>query len=91
MIGTLICIGILIMLVACMELLAFLLGVRVAQKLTRNEEVKLPNMNPVRAYRSMQREYQQEQQEQKEKEELSKIIQNIDNYDGTGLGQIDIK
>lgn len=90
MVGTLICIGILIMLVAFFELLAFLLGIRVAQKVSKNEEVKLPNMNPVKAYRNMQREYHEEQQMQKEKEELSKVMQNIDNYDGTSLGQIDI-
>ena len=90
MVGTLICIGILILLVAFTELLAFLVGVKVAQKISKNEEVKLPNMNPVKAYRAYQKEYQEEKKQQEEQEELSKLMQNIDNYDGSSLGQIDI-
>lgn len=86
MVCTLICIGILILLVSSFELLAFLLGVKVTQKVQKNEEVKLPTINPVKAYK----EYQVEKKQQKEHDELSKIMQNIDNYDGTSLGQVDI-
>lgn len=84
---TLICIGILILLVGILELLAFLVGVKVAQKVNKDEEIELPSINPVKAYQ----EHQERKKNQDEQEELNKILQNIDNYDGTGLGQIDIK
>lgn len=79
-----------ILLVGTFELLAFLLGVRTAQKLIKGEVVELPNMNPIKAYQDAKIEHQIKQQELKEQEELNKVMTNIDNYDGTSLGQIDL-
>jgi cell division protein FtsB len=87
MVGTLICLGILILLVGILELLAFFIGVKVAQKVNKNEDIELPTMNPIKAYH----EHQEQKVNQEEQERLEKIKQNIDNYDGTSLGQLDIK
>lgn len=77
---------ILVLLMGVMNLLAFLIGARTAQKANRGEEIKLPNMNPVQAYK----EHKEEEEYSKEQERLNTMLENIENYKGDGLGQKDI-
>lgn len=64
----------------------FLIGAKVGQKVVKGEEVKLPTINPMEAYRE-----QQEQKEQKRvQEKVEAIMRNIDNYDGTANGQEEV-
>lgn len=67
-------------------LLAYTLGLKNGQKLYKNEDIALPNINPVTA---INKEIEKHE-ERKEQEKLNILMTNIDNYDGTGLGQIDI-
>lgn len=76
----------LVLLMGVMNLLAFVIGARTAQKADRGEEIKLPSINPMEAYR----EHREQSEANKEQERLNTMLENINNYDGTGLGQKDI-
>lgn len=76
----------LVLLMGAMNLLAFVIGARTAQKADRGEEIKLPSINPMEAYR----EHREQSEANKEQERLNTMLENINNYDGTGLGQKDI-
>lgn len=76
----------LLFLVGCFILVAYTLGLKNGQKLKNNEEIKLPEINPVKVIKNEIENY-----EEKKKQEINEInMFNIDNYDGTGLGQRDI-
>lgn len=77
---------ILVLLMGGMNLLAFLIGAKTAQKADRGEEIELPTINPMKAYK----EHREEIEANKEQERLNTMLENIDNYNGTGLGQKDI-
>ncbi len=76
----------LILTVSILNVGCFLIGVKVGQKLVKGEEVELPSLNPMKAYR----EAQDRKQAEREADRLDTILQNIDAYDGTGLGQKDV-
>jgi hypothetical protein len=65
-------------------LLAFLVGVKTAQKVQNNEIVEIPS--PIKVVEEIK-----EHREQKEREKsFDVMLENIDNYDGTDIGQKDI-
>ena len=78
---------ILVLLMGGMNLLAFLIGARTAQKLEKGEEIELPSINPMQTYR----EHIEQREANKAQEEMNIMLENINNYDGTGRGQRDIK
>ena len=78
---------ILVVLMGGMNLLAFLVGAKTAQKADRGEEIELPTLNPMKAYQ----EFTEQREAKKEQEELDTILDNINNYDGTSNGQKNIK
>lgn len=78
---------ILITLVGGLELLAFLIGARTAQKLHKGEDIELPKVNPMEAYK----EHRETVEAKKEQERMNIMLENINNYDGTGAYQKDIK
>lgn len=65
---------------------SFAVGARIGQKVVKNEEIKLPTLNPVKVVN----EIRESKEQQRELEKLRIIAENIDKYDGTGLGQKDI-
>lgn len=67
-------------------IVSYSLGLKNGQRLSKNEEVVVPNVNPVKAVTD-----EMEKHEEKKKQQAYEIMMsNIDNYDGTGLGQQDI-
>lgn len=78
---------ILMLLVGILILLAFLVGARTAQKACKGEEIKLPNINPIKAVE----EHREKVEFKEEQEAYNTMLENINNYDGTALGQKDIK
>ncbi len=67
-------------------IVAYTLGLKNGQKLKKDEEIKMPEINPVKIVRN-----EIETFEQKKKQDIyDTMMSNIDNYDGTGLGQKDI-
>lgn len=67
-------------------LVAYSLGLKNGQKLSKSEEVVIPELNPVKA---IQKEIETVE-EKKKQEAFDLMMSNIDNYDGTGLGQKNI-
>ena len=66
------------------NIIAFFIGAKVGQKVSRQEEIKIPN--PI----TVVNDYKDDKKRRKEQEELEIMKYNIDIFDGTGLGQKDI-
>lgn len=67
-------------------IIAYTLGLKNGQKLKNNEEIKMPEINPVKIVRNEIEIFEQK----KKQDAYDTMMANIDNYDGTGLGQKDI-
>lgn len=67
-------------------IIAYTLGLKNGQKLKNNEEIKMPEINPVKIVRNEIESFE----EKKRQDAFETMMSNIDNYDGTGLGQKDI-
>ena len=67
-------------------LFAYTLGLKNGQKLSKNEKITMPELNPIKAIQN-----EIETHEEKKKQTIFDInMANIDNYDGTGIGQQNI-
>lgn len=62
---------------------SYTLGLRNGQKLSKKEEITMPDVNPV----SIVNKPIEKHEIKKEQELLNIMMDNIDNYDGTGTGQ----
>lgn len=67
-------------------IIAYTLGLKNGQKLKNDEEIKMPEINPVKIVRNEIETFEQK----KKQDAYDTMMANIDNYDGTGLGQKDI-
>ena len=72
--------------VAASNIFCFLIGAKVGQKVVKGEEVKLPSLDPLKAYR----EHQNKQEAQAEQDRVEAIMRNIEAYNGSSDGQRDI-
>lgn len=72
---------------AASNILCFLIGAKVGQKVVKGEEVQLPKVNPMEAIR----EHQERKEAERVKEKMDTILRNIDNYDGTPNGQEEVR
>lgn len=79
--GTLIVFGIFIV-------MSFTIGIYLGQKLSKNESVEINPIRIVDEYKD-ERKAKREIQEQQSKFDI--MLENIDNYDGTGIGQKDLR
>lgn len=70
--------------VLCMA--CFLIGAKVGQTVSKGEEIKVPEVNPMKLYR----EHQERKVADKEQEKLDALMHNIEVYDGTSAGQKEI-
>ena len=76
----------LLLVMGAVNLLCFVVGAKVGQKVSNGEEIELPKIDHMKAYRD-----KQDREEAKRKqEEFEAILRNVDNYDGTPNGQKDI-
>ena len=76
----------LVLTVGAMCIACFVIGARVGQKVVKGEDIKLPTINPLEAYR----EHEAKREQQKEQSRIDTILRNIESYDGTGMGQEDV-
>ena len=67
-------------------ILSYTLGLKNGQKLKNEEEIKIPEINPVKIVRNEIETFEQK----KKQDAYDTMMANIDNYDGTGIGQKDI-
>lgn len=68
------------------NILCFMVGAKVGQAVHKGEEVKLPTVNPLEAYK----EHRAKVEAEMEQNRLDILMQNIDAYDGTGAGQQEV-
>lgn len=68
------------------NILCFMIGAKVGQQVAKGEEVKLPSVSPLEAYR----EHQNKKEAEMEQDRIDTILQNIESYDGTSNGQKEV-
>ena len=73
-----------IALISFLNVISFMVGAKVGQKVVRGETVEFPK--PIQAIK----EYQENKEIEKEEEKYRIIAENIDNYNGTPYGQQEI-
>lgn len=78
--------ALLLLVMGATNILCFIVGARVGQKVTKGEEVELPSVNPMDAIR----EHQEKKEAQREQDRVDTILRNIEGYDGTSYGQEDV-
>lgn len=76
----------LLLVMGAVNILCFVIGAKVGQKVAKGEEVKLPVAKPAKAVQV----HQAQSEAEMEKNRLDTIMRNIDNYDGTEQGQEDV-
>lgn len=69
------------------NMMCFIVGARVGQKVVKGEEVQMPTVNPMEAYR----EHQARKEAEVEKNRIDTILRNIDNYNGTPDRQEEVR
>lgn len=79
--GTLIIFGLFI-------IVSFVLGIYLGQKLNRNEQI---NINPIKAIDDYREEKEIKEHFKEEQSKFDIMLENIDNYDGTSIGQKDVR
>lgn len=75
-----------IALLSALNIVCFIIGAKVGQKVVKGEEVKLPSLNPMEVHRK----HEARKEAQKEQDKVETIMQNIERYDGTSRGQKDV-
>lgn len=67
-------------------IVCFLIGAKVGQTVSKGEDIKTPNLNPLTAYT----EHRVKKEAEMEQNRLDTILRNIEGYDGTSKGQEDV-
>ena len=74
-----------------MNILCLFFGVWIGQKTSKGERVEIKSsleaLNPVKLYRDSQ----EKRAAAKEQDKLNTILDNIENYNGTSIGQKDVR
>lgn len=78
--------ALLLLVMGVTNVVCFVIGARVGQKVIKGEEVKLPMPNPINAIK----EHNNKKQAEWEQDRLDTIMRNIEGYDGTSRGQEDV-
>lgn len=83
---------ILICTVGITNVISLIIGVKVGQKVGRNEEIKLPEIKlPEINSAKFFSETEESKKAEVERKNMEIMLENIDIYDGTDLGQKDLK
>ena len=77
---------VLVLTVGVLCISCFMVGAKVGQTVSKGEEIKLPTINPIEAYR----EHENKKNAKAEQERLDAIMRNIESYDGTADRQEDL-
>lgn len=68
------------------NVLCFVCGAKVGMAVKKDEEIKLPSVNPVEAVK----EHINKREAKMEQDRIDKIMQNVERYDGSPNGQVDV-
>jgi hypothetical protein len=74
----------LVVLVGAMNIVCFVVGAKVGQKVDKGERIEIPS--PAKAIR----EHKEQKKADAKRDRLNTVLQNIDRYDGTSAGQKDV-
>ena len=73
------------------NVVCFVIGARVGQKVVKGEAVELPTPSTIGVIMEQRiREQKDKKQAEFEQDRLETIMRNIEGYDGTGIGQEDV-
>ena len=72
--------------IGTLNIVCFLIGAKVGQKVVKGEEIELPTINPMKIYQDQVERHEA----QREKDKVETILRNIERYDGTSVGQEDV-
>lgn len=72
--------------VGALNIVCFLIGAKVGQKVVKGETIEIPSINPMEAIRDRE----DKKASRKEQEKIDAILHNVEVYNGTPLGQKDI-
>ena len=75
-----------IAIVGALNIVCFLIGAKVGQKVVKGETIEIPSINPMEAIRDRE----DKKVSRKEQEKIDAILHNVEVYNGTPLGQKDI-
>lgn len=64
----------------------FIVGAKVGQKVSKGQEIEMPTVNPMEAYRR----HEAKQEAKFQQDRIDTILSNIDSYDGTENGQKEV-
>jgi Skp family chaperone for outer membrane proteins len=80
---------ILICLAMVINTITFFVGIIIGQKFTKNEPINVAN--PITAIKEHKEQEEALEEYKEAKDQMQKELQNIDNYNGSELGQIEIR
>lgn len=72
--------------ISLLNIICFITGAIVGQKVVKGEKIELPKLNPMEIYR----DNQEKKEAAKEMDKLETILRNIERYDGTANHQEDV-
>ena len=75
-----------IMAISASNILCFIIGARVGQKVSKDEPIELPTVNPMKLIR----EHNEREEAEREQSRIDTLMRNIEHYDGTSSGQEDV-
>ena len=78
--------ALLLLIMGMTNVLCFMIGAKVGQKVVKGEEINLPTVNPLTAVR----EHQARKEAEMELDKMETILRNVEAYDGTSNGQKDL-
>ena len=78
--------ALLLAVMAAANILCFIIGAKVGQAVSKGEEVKIPSVNPLEAYRT----HRNKKEAEMEQDRINTILRNIESYDGTENGQKEV-
>ena len=68
------------------NIVCFVVGAKVGQKVKWEEPIETPTINPMKVYK----EREAKKEAQMEQDKIDTIMRNIERYDGTSQGQEDV-
>ena len=78
--------ALLLLIMGAANILCFVIGAKVGQKVAKGEPIELPAVNPMEKVR----EHRAKKEADMEQNRLETILKNIESYDGTTKGQEDV-
>lgn len=77
----------LLLVMGIVNIVCFFIGAKVGQTVSKGKEIEVPNLNPVEAVRAVKEKREAQHQENK----MATIMGNLECYNGSSVGQKEVK